>query len=378
MKDLEDNLFMIPGPVKIHPRVLRVMSKPSMGHRTPEYRAMIKEMTDLLQYLFQSQNEVSLLSGSGTAGLDCVMTNLLKKDEKAIVVYNGKFGERLFELAEFYGKGVPVTSDYGKALDLDRIAAVVEKERPKLVGVCHNETSTGFTNDAERLSKIAHDNDALFVLDGITSIGGLDVPCDKWGVDAAIFGSQKCVAAPAGLAGVCISPEAKKQLHDDKSYYLHLKWHLDKWMQKNDTPYTSAIPLFLAMHQALLMLKEEGLPNRIRRCARLAEACRTAAKAIGLGLLAQEGYRSNTVTAILYPQGIEDGKFRSIMWEKHRVLVAGGQSVVKGKIFRIGHMGICSFTDMLATWGAVEATLKELGYKFDMGAGVAAVEQFIE
>jgi aspartate aminotransferase-like enzyme len=376
--DLEDNLFMLPGPVKIHPRVLRVMSKPSMGHRTPEYRAMIKEMTDLLHYLFQSQNEVTLLSGSGTAGLDCVMTNLLKKDEKAVVVYNGKFGERLFELAQFYGNGIEVKADYGRAPDLDALAAVVEKERPKLVGVCHNETSTAFTNDAARISKIAKDNDALFVLDGITSIGGIEVPCDKWGVDAAIFGSQKCLGAPAGLAGVCISPDAKKKLHDDKSYYLHLRWHLDKWMQKNDTPYTSAIPLFLAMHQALLMLKEEGLEKRIRRCGRLGQACRAAAKAIGLGILAEKGYESGTVTAIKYPEGIEDGKFRGTLWKKHRVLVAGGQSVVKGKIFRIGHMGICSYNDMLATWGAIEATLKEYGYKFDMGAGVAAVEEFIE
>jgi aspartate aminotransferase-like enzyme len=132
------------------------------------------------------------------------------------------------------------------------------------------------------------------------------------------------------------------------------------------------------MHQALLMLKEEGLENRIRRCAGLGEACRTAAKAIGLGLLAEKGFESNTVTAIRYPEGIDDGKFRGTLWKKHRVLVAGGQSVVKGKIFRIGHMGICSYNDMLATWGAVEATFKELGYKFDVGAAVAAVEDFIE
>jgi aspartate aminotransferase-like enzyme len=264
------------------------------------------------------------------------------------------------------------------APDLDGVRAVVEREKPKLLGICHNETSTGFTHDAETLATIAHENGALFVLDGITSIGGLEVPCDKWGVDAAIFGSQKCVAAPAGLAGVCISPEAKKQLHDDKSYYLHLKWHIDKWMQKNDTPYTSAIPLFLAMHQALLLLKEEGLENRIRRCSRLGEACRGAAKAIGLELLPEKGYESNTVTAIRYPRHIEDAKFRSILWKKHNVLIAGGQSVVKGKIFRIGHMGICSFGDMLATWGAIESTFKELGYAFDHGAAVAVVEEYIE
>jgi aspartate aminotransferase-like enzyme len=375
--DLENNLFMIPGPVKIHPRVLRVMSKPSMGHRTPEYRAMIKEMTELLQYLFQSKNEVTLISGSGTAGVDCVITNLIDKNDKGVVVHNGKFGERVFEMVQFYGKGSNVKGDYGKAPDLNALAAMVEKEKPKIVGVCHNETSTGFTNEAEKIGKIAHDNDALFVLDGITSIGGLDVPCDKWGVDAAIFGSQKCVAAPAGLAGVMVSPEAKKQLHDNKSMYLHMKKHLDKWMKENDTPYTSAIPLFLAMHEALKMLKEEGLPNRIKRCAKLGDACRAAAKACGIEMFSQKGFESNTVSAMKYPAGVADDKFRAILKDKHSVMVAGGQAEMKGKIFRIGHMGICTMTDMIGTWGAIEATLKELGYKYDHGKAVSTIVQYM-
>ena len=370
--DLENNLFMIPGPVKIHPRVLRVMSKPSMGHRTPEYRAMIKEMTELLQYLFQSKNEVTLISGSGTAGTDCVMANLMDKDDKAVVVHNGKFGERLFEMAKFYGKGLEVKAPYSKAPDLNALAAMVEKEKPKLLVFCHNETSTGFTNEGAKIAKIAKDNDALLVLDGITAIGGIDVPCDKWGVDAAIFGSQKCLAAPSGLAGLCVSADAKKKIKD-RSFYLHLRKHLDKWMKESDTPYTSAIPLFLAMHEALRMLKEEGLENRIKRCAKLGEACRAGAKGVGLQMFPEKGYESNTVSAIRYPQGVADDKFRNLLKDKFGVMVAGGQGEMKGQIFRIGHMGVCSFTDMIATWGAIEATLKELGYKFEIGSGVGAV-----
>jgi aspartate aminotransferase-like enzyme len=372
--DQENNLFMIPGPVKIHPRILRVMSKPAVGHRTESYRAMNGEIKELLQYLFQTKNDVTPISGSGTAGLDTVMTNLLKKGEKSVGIVNGKFGERLSELADFYGEGIVVKADYGQPPDLKKLEEKVAEHKPKLVTVCHNETSTGFTNLAKDIGEIAHKHGALFILDGITSIGGLDVPCDKWKVDAAIFGSQKCIGAPAGLAGVMVSEKAKEQLHDDKSYYLHLRKHIDKFMQKNDTPYTSAIPLFLALHEALKILKEDGLENRIKHYAALGQACRDAAKAIGLDLLPPEEYASNTVTAIKYPDGIDDVKFRKILREKHWVLVAGGQSVVKGKIFRIGHMGFCTFNDMLGTWGAIEATLRVLGYKFEHGSAVAAVE----
>jgi len=375
MVDLQNNVFMIPGPVKIHPRVLQAMAVPVMGHRTKDFRKIHKELRELLQYLFKTQNDVALFSGSGTAGLDAVMGSLLDKGEKAVVVVNGKFGERLYELAEFYAQGIPAKADYGRAVDLSELKDLVEREKPKVVALCHNETSTGFTNPAEKIAKIAKDSGALFVLDGITSVGGIPVETDKWEVDAVIFGSQKCVAAPAGLAGVAVSEEAKKHLHDHRSYYLHLRKHLDKYREANDTPYTPAIPLFLAMLEALRMIKEEGLENRIAHTRALAEATRAAVKALDLELLPEKGYESNTVTAIRYPEGIDDAKFRSIMWNKHGVLVAGGQSVVKGKIFRIGHMGVCTFTDLLATFGAVEATFMELGYPVEKGASTGAVAE---
>ena len=374
--DLYDNTFVVPGPVKIHPRVLRAMSVPAMGHRSKEYKAMIHEMTGLLQYLFQSKNDVCLVSGSGTAGVDMVMSNLFAKDEKAVVLDNGKFGERVGEMANMYCKTVLYKQPWGKAPDMEGFARLVEKEKPKAVIFCHNETSVGLTNNAELISKIAKENDAIFVLDGITAIGGLDVPCDKWGVDAAIFGSQKCVAAPSGLAGICISKRFMESAKGPRSYYLDIKKHIDQWMTKDDTPYTSAIPLFLAMYEALRMVKEDGLENRIKRNAALAGGCYAAMEALGLEGYTDKAWRSNTVVAIRNPMGKGD-EFRNMIRDKYGVVLAGGQSEVKGKIWRIGTMGVVTHREIFATWGSVEMALKEIGYKFEPGAGLGALSKYL-
>ncbi len=373
MFDIEDNIFMLAGPVKIHRRVLDAMSKPSIAHRGKEFSAINAEIRELLKYLFQSDNDVAVISGSGTAGLETAIVNLLNKDDKVLIIHNGKFGERLFELGNLYSNATELTSPWGQPPDSDAIAAELEQGDYKAVGICHNETSTGMTNPAEEIGKLAHKNDAIYILDGITSVGGLDVNPEKMNADIVIFGSQKCIAAPAGLACLSVSERAHELLYDDTAYYLNLKKHLKKLKDGDQTPYTPAIPLFLALREALLMIKEEGLEDRLQKITRLAEATRAGVDALGLELFPHKDYASNTVTAINYPEGISDKEFRATLLNDYGVIVAGAQAHIKGKVFRIGHMGICSFTDLAATFAALEATLKKYNYDFEVGAGVKAI-----
>ncbi len=373
MFDIEDNIFMLAGPVKIHRRVLDAMSKPSIAHRGKDFSAINAEIRELLKYLFQSDNDVAVISGSGTAGLETAIVNLLRKGDEVLIIHNGKFGERLYDLSNLYANAIEIPAPWGQPPSLDAIAATLEDGEYKVVGLCHNETSTGMTNPAEEIGKLAKKNDAIFILDGITSVGGLEVNPEKLNADITIFGSQKCIAAPAGLACLSVSERAQELLYDDTAYYLNLKKHLKKLRDGDQTPYTPAIPLFLALREALLMIKEEGLENRLQKIARLADATRAGVEALGLELFPHSDYASNTVTAINYPEGINDKEFRSTLMDNYNVIVAGAQAHIKGKVFRIGHMGICSFTDLAATFAALEATLKKFEHDFELGAGVKAI-----
>lgn len=374
--DLEDNVFMLPGPVKIHPRILRVMSKPSVAHRSPEFTEVIGEIRDLLKYMFDSDNDVALVSGSGTAGMDMAISNLFGKNDKVLNITNGKFGERFGELSELYSNSVALDFPWGKPPNLEDVAAELEKGDFKGVTLCHNETSTGLTNPAPEIGALVKKHDALFIMDGITSIGGLDVKLDEWGVDVAIMGSQKCLGAPAGISALSVSERAMEESYDDASYYLNLKKHVTKMREKSQTPWTPAVPLLPALRESLLMLKEEGLQNRIGRIAKLGQATRAAVDALGIELFPEKEYASNTVNAMLYPEGIDDS-FRDILKKKHNVIVGGAQAHIKGKVFRIGTMGVCTFADLMACFGGIESTLKEMGHEFEEGAGTGAIVEYM-
>ncbi|MCK4717467.1 MAG: alanine--glyoxylate aminotransferase family protein [Thermoplasmata archaeon] len=371
--DLENNLFMLPGPVKMHPRVLAAMAKPAMAHRSAEFKAVNKEIKELLYYLFQTKQHVTILSGSGTAGLDAAIGNLLRKGDKVLNITNGKFSERFNLVCKIFADPTEYAVEWGKAPDLDEVARLLEENEFKAVTLCHNETSTALTNPAKEIGALCKKHGALLIMDGITSVGSIEVRPDEWGVDICLMGSQKCIAAPAGLAGLCVSERAYGMLHNEASYYLDLKAHIDKLEEKNDTPWTPAVPLYLAFLEALRMLKEEGLENRIARCHRLAEATRAAEAAMGLRLLPDPKYASDTVTGAWYPEGVGDD-IRGLLRDEYGLFIAGAQAHVKGKMFRIGHMGIAQFTELAATFAALEAGLYKKGYKdFELGAGVAEV-----
>ena len=376
--DPQDNIFMLAGPVKIHPKVLNAMCVPSIGHRNPEFSAINEEIKNLLKYLFQTKNDVAVFSGSGTAGMDAAISNLIKKQDKILTINNGKFGERMEQLARLYGDATELVYPWGVIPDTEEIEEKLSAGDIKVLAFTHNETSTGFTNPLQEIAKICQKYDTILITDGITSVGGIEAPVDKWGVDVCITGSQKCIAAPAGLAPISVSQKALDAMYDDTSYYLNIKKYVKKLRDDNQTPYTPAIPLHLALLEALRIIKEEGLENRIKRVKNIADACRAAIDALGLELLVQnKKYASDTVTAIKYPKGISDKDVRGTLKTKHGIVVAGSQAPHKGEFFRIGHMGNVQMRELVATIGALESTLSNLGMKIEKGAGVAAIEEYM-
>ena len=367
-----ETVFMLPGPVKMDPRVLQAMAAPAMNHRGPEFREVLAELRDHVQYMFGTKGEVAILSGSGTAGLEAAVSGILRKSDRVLNLVNGKFSERFADLCGVFAASTPLTFEWGMAVDPAQVDSALDKGDFKAVTLCWNETSTGLTNPIADIAKIVHDHDALFIVDGITAVGGLESRFDVWGIDALVMGSQKCVAAPAGLSAVALSDRAVGLLHSETSFYTNLKAHVEG-LKRQDTPFTPAIPIFLAFREALRILKEEGLERRIGRTHRLAEATRAGLEEIDLDLFPDPRYASDTVTAIRYPPGVDDAKFRRVLREEYGVILAGGQAQLKGKIFRIGHMGLCTFGDLAACFTGIEAALQALGHRFDRGDGVEAI-----
>ena len=370
--DPETTTFLIAGPVRIHPRVLRAMSMPSLNHRGDYFHGIVQEIRELLPVLFGAKGRQVILSGSGTAGLEATYSALLPKDGRTLVLKNGNFGDRTNEIARRYSTNVTtLEAPWGRALPLDDAKAELAKGDVRAVCVVHNETSVGLANDIASLAPSVKASGALFLVDGISAVAGIPVKIDAWGLDAVVAGSQKGLAAPAGLAIVHLSERAVAALHPG-TFYLDLAAHL-KSLEKNDTPWTPAVPLFLALREALVLLKEEGLENRLERTHRLAEATRAAVDALGLELFPDPRYASDTVTAIQNPAGMGDPELRKVLERQYNVLVQGGQGALTGKIFRIGHMGIADWPDLLITFAALERVLGKAGRVRTPGASLRAI-----
>ncbi|MGI0156293.1 MAG: pyridoxal-phosphate-dependent aminotransferase family protein, partial [Thermoplasmata archaeon] len=359
-------------PVRIHPRVLRAMSMSSLNHRGDYFHGIVAEIRELLPELFGAKGHQVILSGSGTAGLEAVYSSLVPKDRPTLVLTNGNFGERSDAIVRRYSDRVTtLTAPWGRPIALDAARAELEKGEFGAVCVVHNETSVGLANDMAELAPVVRKSGALFLVDGISAVAGLPIDIEGWGIDALVAGSQKGLAAPAGLALVHLSDRALASLHPG-SYYLDLAAHV-KSLEKNDTPWTPAVPLFLALREALRLLREEGLAQRLERTHRLAEGARDAVDALGLQLFPERRYASDTVTAVRHPNGMGDKELRKVLEREYNVLVQGGQGALVGQIFRIGHMGIADWPDLLVTFAALERILKKDGRLPHPGAALSAI-----
>ena len=377
---MDEILLMLPGPTTVDPRVLAAMSKAVVNHRGAKYGEILTETTELMSKVFQTPNKSYLLTGSGTAAMEAAIANTVAPGEKMLNVVGGKFGERFMKIANAHGiETQELAVEWGTAVTPKQIEEALDAdENIKAISVIHNETSTGVAAPIEEIGKVMKNYDTLYIGDTVSSLGGDYVDVEKFGIDVCVTGSQKCLAAPPGMAAITLSDDAWKAVDnvETNSFYLDMK-AARKSGAKNppETPYTPSVSLTYAMNEALKIVMEEGLENRIARHHKAANASVAAVKALGLELFADEAVSSATVTAVKMPEGITDADFRGTTRDKYGVELAGGQDHLKGNIFRIGHMGCISYKELVQTFAAIGMTLKGLGAIEDAGAGVASITE---
>lgn len=370
--------LLAPGPTPVPHPVLEAMARPLMHHRTSGFEALFEEVRGGLSWLYQDEGDVIMLAASGSGGMEASVANLMSPGESALVVEGGKFGERWTEICRAYGMNTNVLSvEWGRSVDMNEVESRLKEASYKAVFVQASETSTGAKHDVERLAKITKQisPDTLVVVDAITALGVYDLRPAEWGLDAVVTGSQKALMLPPGLAFVWLSDRAWAAAEKSKSprYYFDLLIER-KSQAKNTTAWTPAISLVEGLKVALEMMQAEGLENMFRRHARLAQGVRAAMKALGLEIFPKD-LLSEAVTAICVPEGVDGKAIPNKMQDEQGVTIAGGQSGLSGKIFRIGHLGYVDESDMLVAVGGVEATLASLGYPVKKGAGLAAAQE---
>jgi len=354
----------IPGPTPCPPEVLEAMGWPMINHRGPEYKKMLYEVTDELKQVFQTRNDIYILTGSGTGGLEAAVVNMLSPGDKILSVSIGVFGDRWANIAKTFGADVvSLNFEWGKAADPEAVAkAIKENQGIKAVLVTHNETSTGVTNDLEAISKVVKDARKLLVVDAISSLSSIDLPVDKWDCDVVVTGSQKGWMVPPGLAMVSISSEGWKAF--EKAKMPRFYWDFGKaksYLERGENPWTPAVSVVFGLSVALKMMLKDGIQNIFARQARIGQLTRDGIKALGLSIFADEKYASNTVTAVAIPEGVDARKLRQLMQSEHGIVLAGGQQHLDGKIFRIGHLGLVTEEEIRELLAALKETLPKVG-----------------
>ncbi len=374
---MRKNYLLTPGPTPLPPQVREAAARPIIHHRTPQFQAVIKEVSEGLKYIFQTQNDVYMLASSGTGAMEAAVANLLSPADAALCIQGGKFGERWTELCKAYAVAPEIIDvEWGKAVDPAEVAKRL-KANPKIKAVFATlcETSTGVVNNIEELGKVVKDTAAVLVVDAISGLGAIDLKTDAWSCDVVVSGSQKGLMLPPGLGFISVSAKALKLVEASKSprYYFDLR-KSKKALEKTDTPFTPAITLIIALNEALKMMKQDGLENIFSRHRKMADAARAAMKALGLSLFAPTA-ASDVVTAVNVPQGLDGEKLVKTMRDNYGVTIAGGQDELKGKVFRIAHMGFIEEFDIIAGISCLEKVLAGMGYAFIMGQGVKAAEE---
>ncbi|MFH1824570.1 MAG: alanine--glyoxylate aminotransferase family protein [Candidatus Firestonebacteria bacterium] len=377
---MKKRYIMSPGPVEIPPQVLSVAGMPIIHHRTPEYRKIFAEVTEGLKYVFQTKNDILIFPSAGTGGMEAAIVNLISPNDKIIVAASGQFGERWSAIAESYGINViKLYSEWGEEVDSKKIEEELEKNKDvKAVFTTLSETSTGVENDIEAIGKVVSKTNAVLVVDAISGMGAIKFKTDEWNVDVAVVGAQKGLMIPPGLAMISLNEKAKKLVAESKTqkYYFSFDKALKSLTKDKlpDTPYTSSVSLIIQLKESIKLIKEEGLENIWTRHEKIANAVRSGVRALGLKLFAK-GRPSNAVTSIWAPEGIDGDAINKKIRDDYGITMAGGQGKMKGKIFRIGHLGYVDRFDAVIAISAVEMALTELGFKVNLGAGVKAVEE---
>jgi alanine-glyoxylate transaminase / serine-glyoxylate transaminase / serine-pyruvate transaminase len=371
-----------PGPSNVHPRVLKAMSTPLVGHLDPEFVRLMEETKELLRFVFQTKNALTFpISGTGSSGMEACLVNLLEPGDEAVIGVNGVFGTRMKDIVERCGaKPVVIETQWGNVFTPDHVRdALKQCRRPKLAALVHAETSTGAWQPLEEISPIVHSAGALFVVDAVTSLGGCPVQIDAWGIDACYSGTQKCLSCPPGLSPVTFGQAALEVIRTRKSkvqsWYLDLTMIEKYWGEERVYHHTAPISMNYALHESLRLVQEEGLTARFARHRHNHEALAAGLAAMGMTLAAQEGHRLWTLNSVIIPNGVDDAAVRRQLLEEYNIEVGAGLGPLRGKVWRIGLMGESSTrSNVLLVLSALESILRKQQFSCTPGAGVSAAQ----
>ena len=383
--NVPSRLLLGPGPSNVHPRVYRAMMAPVIGYLDPQFLQLLDDTQRPLRALFRTENDMTIaISGTGTAGMEAAIYNVVEPGDTVIVCFNGFFGDRMAQMARRCdAEVVLVEAEWGRIIEPEQVEQAL-KANPgaKLVAIVHGETSTGILQPLEEISRIVHAHDALLLVDAVTSLAGCDLRIDDWGVDVCLSGTQKCLSAPPGMAPLTLSPQAMevvaKRKEPVRSWYLDVSMLRNYWGAGKARVYhhTPPMTMLYALREALRIVLEEGLETRIVRHRRHAEALWAGVEAMGLQLHAQEGHRLPSLTTVRVPEGIDEMTLRRGLLQEHNIEVGGGIGVLQGQVWRIGLMGYnATVQNVLGLLYALETELARQGFKVETGAGVAAAVQ---
>jgi alanine-glyoxylate transaminase / serine-glyoxylate transaminase / serine-pyruvate transaminase len=375
-------ILLGPGPSDVHPRVLAAMATPLIGHLDPQFLDIMNETQDMLRRLFQTQNTLTFpVSGTGSAGMETCVVNLIEPGDKMVVCVNGVFGQRMTDVAQRAGAAVTtIERPWGEVFELGQIRDVLKKVRPKVLGIIHAETSTGAWQPLQELGALCHEFDVLLLADTVTSLAGVPVEVDTWGIDAIYSGTQKCLSCPPGLSPVSFSPRALEIINRRKtkvqSWYLDMTMVQRYWASERFYHHTAPITMIYALREALRLIMEEGLEARWARHQRNHQALKAGLAALKIGYAAAEGHQLPTLNAVRIPPGVDDAGCRKRLLEEFGIEIGGGLGEFKGKAWRIGLMGYSSrANNVLLFLAALEQCLAAQGVSFTPGSAVAAANR---
>lgn len=339
-------VLMGPGPSDVHSRVLKAMSTPLIGHLDPQFIQIMDEVKEMTRQLFQTNNQItSVISATGSAGMETCFVNLLEPGDEALVCVSGVFGNRMCDIVERCGaKLIRVDAPWGKPIEPKQVKEALEKSSPKVVAIVHAETSTGVLQPLEEISKMVHNAGALFLVDAVTSLGGTQVKVDEWGIDAIYSGTQKCISAPPGLSPVSFSPKALEVMDSRKtkvqSWYLDMSMIRNYWAgAKRAYHHTGPISMIYSIHEALRIVHEEGLEKRFERHYHNHQLLRDGLETMGFEFLVAPEYRLPMLNAIKIPAGYDDALVRGRLLNEYNIEIGAGLGEFAGKVWRIGLMG---------------------------------------
>jgi len=378
----DEKLLMTPGPTMIPTRVLEIMRRQIIHHRTANYERGFDELCENLKLVFHTKNTVMTFACSGTGMMEAAVVNLFSPGDRVLAVSVGAFGDRFAEIAEAYGLDVQALAvEWGAAVQPDRIKEILDADAEHLIKgvlITHNETSSGVTNDIKAVAALTKDTERLLIVDAISGLGALELRMDEWGIDAVVTCSQKALMNAPGLGFAALSEKAwaaRKSSTLPKFYWDFEKYRDGILKLSENPPFTPAITLVLAQNEAVKMLLEEGLDNVYARHKKYALAVQAAVAALGLELLPKREVSSYVITAARPPEGVDITKVIKNMNVNYDVMVVGGQKKFKGRLLRIGHCGYFNRFDVLRTFAALELALNEAGYAAERGASLAALQK---